>query len=55
LPGGLLLRAQHGRFGGSTHLGILGDGYRSLAEGAQVSYEEEQGDKGPKAVNVTKL
>ena len=35
--------------------GILGDGYRSLAEGAKVNYEEEQGDKGPKAVNVTKL
>ncbi len=33
--------------------GINGDGYRSLAEGAQVTYEEEQGDKGPKAVNVS--
>ena len=31
------------------------DGYRSLAEGAKVSYEEEAGPKGPKAVNVTKL
>ena len=28
--------------------GISGDGYRSLAEGAKVSYEEEQGDKGPR-------
>jgi cold shock protein len=35
--------------------GINGDGYRSLAEGAKVSYEEENGDKGPKAVNVTKI
>jgi cold shock protein len=35
--------------------GISGDGYRSLAEGARVSYEEEQGDKGPKAVNVLRL
>jgi CspA family cold shock protein len=35
--------------------GIAGEGYRSLAEGVKVSYEEEQGDKGPKAVNVTKL
>ncbi len=35
--------------------GILGDGYRSLAEGSKVTYEEEQGDKGPKAINVTKL
>ena len=35
--------------------GITGDGYRSLAEGTKVSYDEEQGDKGPKAVNVTSL
>jgi CspA family cold shock protein len=34
---------------------ITGDGYRSLAEGAKVSYEPEDGDKGPKAVNVQKL
>jgi CspA family cold shock protein len=31
------------------------DGYRSLAEGSRVSYEEEMGDKGPKAVNVQKI
>jgi len=35
--------------------GISGDGYRSLVEGAKVAYEEEDGPKGPKAVNVTKL
>jgi CspA family cold shock protein len=35
--------------------GILGDGYRSLSEGSKVTYEEESGDKGPKAVNVQKL
>jgi CspA family cold shock protein len=35
--------------------GIVADGYRSLAEGTRVSYEEEQGDKGPKAVNVQKI
>jgi len=34
------------------HTGINSDGYRSLAEGSRVSYDEEQGDKGPKAVNV---
>jgi cold shock protein len=37
------------------HSNINGDGYRSLAEGAKVSYEEEAGPKGPKAVNVNKL
>jgi len=35
--------------------GITGDGYRSLTEGAKVSYDEENGDKGPKAVNVVKM
>jgi CspA family cold shock protein len=34
------------------HTAINADGYRSLAEGAKVSYEAEAGDKGPKAVNV---
>ena len=37
------------------HTGINSDGYRSLPEGAKVAYEEEAGDKGPKAVNVSKL
>ena len=37
------------------HTGINADGYRTLPEGARVSYDEEQGDKGPKAVNVTRL
>ena len=35
--------------------GINGDGYRSLSEGSKVSYEEESGPKGPKAVNVSKI
>jgi CspA family cold shock protein len=34
------------------HTSIEADGYRSLAEGSRVEYESEQGDKGPKAVNV---
>ena len=34
---------------------ILGEGYRSLAEGAKVSYEVEAGDKGPRAVNVQSM
>ena len=34
---------------------IAGDGFRSLPEGAKVSYEAEQGPKGPNAVNVTQV
>ncbi len=37
------------------HSDISGDGFRSLAEGAKVSYEAGSGDKGPKATNVTTL
>jgi cold shock protein len=34
---------------------IVADGYRSLAEGAKVSYDTEQGQKGPSASNVRVL
>jgi cold shock protein len=37
------------------HSAIIGDGYKTLAEGAKVSFDEEPGDKGPKAANVQKL
>jgi CspA family cold shock protein len=37
------------------HTGINANGFKSLAEGAKVSYNAEAGDKGPKAVNVTAL
>jgi CspA family cold shock protein len=37
------------------HTGINSNGFRTLAEGAKVSYDAEAGDKGPKAVNVTIL
>jgi len=33
---------------------IAGSGFKSLAEGDDVSYETEQGPKGPKAINVVK-
>jgi len=35
------------------HTAIAGDGYKSLAEGAKVEYEEQQGEKGPQAANVS--
>ena len=37
------------------HTGINTQGFRSLTEGARVSYEAEAGDKGPKAVNVSAI
>jgi CspA family cold shock protein len=37
------------------HTAINSNGFRSLPEGARVSYESEAGDKGPKAVNVSQI
>ena len=34
------------------HSSILGDGFKSLQEGEEVQFEIEQGDKGPRAVQV---
>ena len=34
------------------HTAIRMDGFRTLAEGQRVSYEVEQGAKGPQAINV---
>ncbi len=36
------------------HSGINSDGFRTLNEGDQVTFEIEEGRKGPAAVNVTK-
>jgi len=33
--------------------GILGDGYRKLQEGQEVTFEIVDGDKGPQATEVT--
>ena len=35
------------------HTGIAGSGFKTLEEGAKVSYEVTQGQKGPQAANVT--
>jgi CspA family cold shock protein len=37
------------------HTAIQGNGFKSLAEGAKVSYDGEQGPKGPVAANVRAL
>jgi CspA family cold shock protein len=34
------------------HSAIAGEGFKSLAEGAKVEFEVEQGPKGPQAQNV---
>jgi len=35
------------------HSGIIGTGFKSLNEGDNVTFDVEQGKKGPSAVNVT--
>mgnify|MGYP001559289566 FL=1 len=34
---------------------IQGEGFKTIAEGDNVEFDVEKGDKGPKAVNVVKL
>jgi len=34
------------------HSAIQGGGFKSLAEGQQVSFDTERGQKGPSAINV---
>ena len=34
---------------------ITGDGYKTLTEGQEVSFEVEDGQKGPQAVNVAAI
>ncbi len=35
------------------HSGINGSGFKTLREGDKVTFDVEQGNKGPSAVNVT--
>ncbi len=35
------------------HSGINGNGFKTLREGDRVTFDIEQGNKGPSAVNVT--
>jgi cold shock protein len=37
------------------HTGISGEGFKSLEEGAKVSYEATQGQKGMQADNVSRI
>jgi CspA family cold shock protein len=37
------------------HSAIEGEGFKSLSEGERVSFDQEQGAKGPSAVRVKKL
>ena len=37
------------------HSGITGNGFKSLREGDRVTFDIEQGQKGPAAVNVTEV
>jgi cold shock protein len=34
---------------------IAGEGYKSLAEGARIPFEEREGAKGPEATNVATI
>ena len=37
------------------HSNIVGDGFKSLAEGARVQFEEREGAKGPEATSVAPI
>lgn len=52
---GFLVPDDAGKYLFVHHSDIGGEGFKSLAEGAKVSYDAESGDKGPKAVNVRPL
>ena len=49
---GFIEPADGGKYLFVHYSNIAANGFRSLPEGAKVSYEARQGQKGPEAVNV---
>ncbi len=49
---GFIAPAEGGKDVFVHHSNIVGDGFRTLAEGAKVEYEVREGQKGPEATNV---
>ena len=49
---GFLTRQDDGKDVFVHHSAIVGTGFKSLAEGQQVKFEVQQGQKGPAASNV---
>ena len=37
------------------HSAITGEGFKTLSENEAVEFETEQGEKGPRAINVAKI
>lgn len=52
---GFITDEQAGRDCFVHYSGIEGNGFKSLQEGERVSFEVEQGTKGPQAVKVKKI
>ncbi|MBT4286985.1 MAG: cold-shock protein [Deltaproteobacteria bacterium] len=49
------IEQENGDDGFVHHSAINSDGFKSLSEGQRVSFEVEQGEKGPAATNVTAI
>ena len=49
---GFITPDDHGKDLFVHHSKIVGDGFKSLAEGAQVQFDAVEGQKGPEAKNV---
>jgi cold shock protein len=49
---GFIVPAEGGKDVFVHHSSIAGEGFKSLAEGAQVQFETVDGAKGPEATNV---